>query len=239
MQSGAVLFNLPDQQDPHIWFKGDENAKANFIRARAFLLEHDPVTLTIAAATKSEACDSAPGGDEKRQEPHFTDAEDWLKKQMLPSVETVLAQKYPDAKLSRLVGYQSLPIQAKEGSDVSMIQVERGAGAARQIAGHLRVYRSKWVGQSADVQATHASATAEATVRVLAEARKEARVRRRNRPRPEKYFSQGSLFGMSQECPLRGRCLSSDAGPIDVAFDARTVDPAGRCIRAWARARRR
>ncbi len=169
---GAVLFTLPDQSDAYIWFMADEENKGALVRASQYLQNHDPVLLTVRDATKDTSDDAKGDGTAEAPAPKFIDAEDWLAKQMMPAVRKSLADDFASVKLGTLIPYRSVAIQASEGPDISMIQVNKPEGKA--IAGHVRVDRRKWVGQDADSRARYAHDTAAAIVaKLTASARKE------------------------------------------------------------------
>ena len=174
--TGGVLFSLPDQGDAYLWFHASKENQDALVRANVFLQEHDPVTLTIVDATTVPA--GTLGGKEEKAEgpaPKFTPAEDWLAKEMLPAVKKRLADEYSSVKVGTLIAYQSVAIQASEGPDISLIQVNKPESKA--IAGHVRVDRRKWVGKDADARARYAHDTAAAIVAKLSESERKERLK--------------------------------------------------------------
>ena len=158
--SGAVLFQLPEEHEL-LWISvtKDTDKLPDVIRARDYLKTHDPVILRIWDATEGSG-DGAEGKGDSGDGGKFIAAGEWLTKELLPAIQTVLKEKYPSLVPDRMIGYQSLTIQEKEGTDVSMIQIEKHNAGTKQIAGHVRIYRSKWVDKSVDEHAQYAEQVA-------------------------------------------------------------------------------
>lgn len=173
---GVVLFSLPDQGGAYVWFLADEQNKDALVRASEYLQAHDPVPLIIRDATKVTAQDDKEAGEKgDAPAPKFTAAEDWLAKEMLPAVTKVLAEDHSSVAYGKLIPYRSAAIQAAEGPDISLIQVNKPD--SKEIAGHIRVDRRKWVGQDAQARDRFVRDTAAAIVAKLTEAARKERLK--------------------------------------------------------------
>jgi hypothetical protein len=164
-EKGNVLFTLPDRANQYIYVHvASENLDKlpALIRAQDYLKKHEPVTLVISEAAKGSGAHEFPAETIEVPAPKFVDAEAWLTKELLPAVRGIMSEKYSSLVPERLIGYQSLPIQKQEGPDVSMIQIDKEVEGKKQIVGHVRVYRSKWVGKESDARTKYAEEVASA-----------------------------------------------------------------------------
>jgi hypothetical protein len=190
--SDAVLFTLPDSNS-YIWFKANPETAPHLVRASVFLQAHDPVTLTIVDGTQAKGdggentkdsnglgmtITGDPKGEKDAKDsggPRVADPEPWLLNEMMPAVRAALASGYPATKLGTLIPYTSLNVQEKEGPDILMIQVNKPG--SKEIAGHVRADRRKWVGQEAGARTAYAAQTAAAIVAVLSATARKAHLK--------------------------------------------------------------